>query len=150
MAGKINQISQTKLFISDQFGVSDITQLEKYDIKHVFNVSSSQLKKYPNIEYYDFPILDEDDQDILQYFDNIFNKIDEIFLQNQNIVINCYAGVSRSASFVIGYLIKTGLPYKDSYSLLKSHRPMINPNKGFVKQLKRYEIICKENTENKE
>jgi protein-tyrosine phosphatase len=61
----------------------------------------------------------------------------------QNVVINCQAGVSRSASFVIGYLIRRGLSYDNSYELLKSCRPIIKPNRGFIEQLKHYEKTVK-------
>jgi len=138
-SGKINYVPQTNLFITDQFGVSDLTQLQKNKIKHVFNVSPVQLREYPGITYYKFPIADDSQQNILPYFENVFSKIDELRSQGQYAVINCQAGVSRSASFVIGYLIKKGFSYENSYQLLKSCRPIINPNKGFVEQLKQYE-----------
>lgn len=64
-------------------------------------------------------------------------------MEKQNIVVNCQAGVSRSASFIIGYLIKNGLNYEDSYELLKTSRPIVSPNKGFIEQLKQYEKSLK-------
>jgi protein-tyrosine phosphatase len=142
-SGKLNNIPQTNLYITDQFGVSDANQLLYYGIKHVFNVSPIQLKEFPGINYYHLPILDNPQQNILQFFDEVFSKMDKITCQRENMVINCQAGVSRSASFLIGYLIKNGLSYDTSYLLVKSHRPVINPNQGFVEQLKRYESIVK-------
>lgn len=138
-SGKVNNIPQTNLFITDQFGVSDVNQLQHYRIKHVFNMSPVQLKEFPGISYYNLPVSDDSEQNILQFFDRVFSKMDELTYQRQNIVINCQAGVSRSASFLIGYLIRNGLTYDTSYQLVKSCRPVINPNKGFVEQLKQYE-----------
>ncbi len=139
--GKINYVPQTNIFITDQFGVCDLVQLNRYNIKHVFNISPVQLREHVGITYYHLPVLDESQQNIIQFFDKVFLKIDELVAQGQYVVINCQAGVSRSASFVIGYLIKKGLSYDNSYQLLKLCRPIINPNRGFVEQLKQYENI---------
>ena len=35
--------------------------------------------------------------------------------------------------------------YKDAFSFVKSRRPKINPNDGFVKQLKVFEYLLKKN-----
>ena len=143
-SGKINYVPQTHLFITDCWGVNDLKQLEQYSIKHVINVSPGSVRsEHSGITYYHLNILDDSQQDILQYFDKVFSKIDELYFNKQNVVINCQAGVSRSASFVIGYLIKNGLSYENSYQLLKSVRPIINPNKGFIEQLKNYEKSIK-------
>jgi protein-tyrosine phosphatase len=139
-SGKINNIPQTNLFITDQYGVSDLSQLRHYNISHVFNVApGAVVEEHPGINYYHLPISDDAQQNILQYFDKVFLKIDEITNNRQNIVINCHAGVSRSASFIIGYLIRRGLTFENSYQLVKSCRSIISPNKGFVEQLKYYE-----------
>jgi protein-tyrosine phosphatase len=64
------------------------------------------------------------------------------------VFVHCVAGISRSASLVIGYLLK----YKD-YTLkqviywnlikaikkVKRCRAVVNPNKGFLMQLEEYE-----------
>lgn len=56
------------------------------------------------------------------------------------------AGISRSVTLVIAYLIKChGLPYDTAYSMVKSRRKIvryyftqIHPNDGFIDQLKKY------------
>ena len=47
-----------------------------------------------------------------------------------------HAGVSRSASVVIAYVMKKlDLGYKDAYKFVKERRKVIHPNPGFVGQL---------------
>jgi protein-tyrosine phosphatase len=57
--------------------------------------------------------------------------------QNRKVLVHCAAGVSRSASFVIAYIMKSRkIGFDEAYTFVKSKRPIITPNSGFVKQLK--------------
>lgn len=52
------------------------------------------------------------------------------------VLVHCNAGVSRSVSVVIGYLmLHQGMSFSSSYALVKSKRECIQPNVGFIKQL---------------
>ena len=56
------------------------------------------------------------------------------------------AGVSRSASIVIAYLLwKERKSYNETYFYVKNKRRYIGPNQGFVNQLKYFEQKLKEN-----
>ncbi len=51
------------------------------------------------------------------------------------------AGISRSVSFVIAYLMKENMwKYDEAYNFVKSKRKTISPNSGFIQQLMRYEV----------
>ena len=53
-------------------------------------------------------------------------------------------GISRSASFAIAYTIKNkGISFEEAKLFVKSKRPGIDPNDGFVEQLKLYEKSLK-------
>ena len=59
-------------------------------------------------------------------------------------MVHCYAGVSRSSTIVISYLMKKlGWPYKKTVEHVRKQRWVCNPNPGFVKQLKHYEAHMK-------
>lgn len=63
-----------------------------------------------------------------------------LVLQQEGVVlVHCNAGVSRSSSIVIGYLMqREGLSFEDAYSQVKLARPSIHPNRGFYQQLQSY------------
>jgi protein-tyrosine phosphatase len=49
-------------------------------------------------------------------------------------------GISRSASLVIAYLMRRyKYGYEKAYNKVKDRRKIINPNPGFVMQLKKYD-----------
>ena len=55
-------------------------------------------------------------------------------------LVHCFAGVSRSASVVLAYLMREhGLSLRAAFKLAKAKRPFINPNEGFRVQLQKYE-----------
>lgn len=58
-------------------------------------------------------------------------------IENGNILVHCLAGVSRSPTIVAAYLMfKKRLRYKEALAIIKQTRPFVNPNPGFIEQLK--------------
>jgi hypothetical protein len=73
-----------------------------------------------------------------QHFDEAVHWIDEM-LRETNVLVHCMAGVSRSATIVIAYLVKKGkLPLKQAIEHTRKKRWIISPNEGFLKQLESY------------
>ena len=62
--------------------------------------------------------------------------------KNKKILFHCYAGVSRSATFAIAYLMITQeLSVESAYNLVKSKRSRIHPNHGFIETLNAFNKI---------
>lgn len=60
---------------------------------------------------------------------------------NSNVLVHCMAGMSRSVSMVIYFLMKKyGLSYFIVLSVIKRYRPIASPNKSFSRQLIQYQI----------
>ena len=56
--------------------------------------------------------------------------------QRGRVLIHCQAGISRSASVVIAYLVhRFGWTVREAWERCAEARPYINPNEGFVNQL---------------
>ena len=55
---------------------------------------------------------------------------------------SCGAGISRSATVVVGFLMhKLGLGFEDALAMVRAVRPRVQPNKGFREQLLEFERI---------
>ena len=90
-----------------------------------------------NILYYNAE--DNDGFKISVYFEESYLWIDEA-LSMGNVLVHCGAGISRSASIIIAYLMKKNKWTTDfSLKLVQGARPNANPNLGFQKQLKEFE-----------
>jgi protein-tyrosine phosphatase len=56
------------------------------------------------------------------------------------VLVHCYAGVSRSVTIAVSYLMSTRhLDFKEAMALVKMRRPCAGPNLGFIRQLKDHE-----------
>ncbi|CAF2045459.1 unnamed protein product [Rotaria magnacalcarata] len=121
-----------------------LEEQESFSASYQFiNISTSIPCHYANEKLFDYlrlPCYDSCRENILQYFDQTLEYIHQKLLLNQNILVHCQGGISRSPSFVIGYLIKYhSKTFDQAYSFTKEKRKIINPNFNFLTQLKRYE-----------
>lgn len=113
---------------------SDITKQNLWEINKG-NVNIIKLSDYENIRqllnlYYNKSMIE-----IAYHFIN--NAINN----NENILIHCMAGISRSVSMLVYYLMKKcNLIFEDAMLLVKQSRSVSNPNRSFKKQLKGYQF----------
>ena len=90
----------------------------------------------PPPRYLQLKIKDSDDANILAPFEEVYAFVEEARRNSGACLLHCIAGMSRSASLVIAYVMR-----RDSLSLLaavefvKARRPMVSPNVGFMRQL---------------
>lgn len=62
-------------------------------------------------------------------------------LERGGVAVHCMAGESRSASFVVAYLIvHERLAYEDALNLVRAHRPQVAPNPGFERALRSLDV----------
>lgn len=82
--------------------------------------SEAELPSYLYI-----PADDIEHFDLYQYFEKAANFIDRN-LPHTNVLVHCLAGVSRSVTLVIAFLMKRlKLNFADAYSIIKSRRPIV-------------------------
>ena len=129
---------------------SDI--LEERNIKVVISALTEEEyddymiaeQDFPNIEWIRLLIDDDKDEKISQYFFEVHIIISKALAENKNVIVHCAAGMSRSPTLVIAYLmIENRWTYEEAYSYVRSRRGIIEPNIGFAKQLKALEYRLK-------
>jgi protein tyrosine phosphatase len=152
----INKISDF-LYISNWETSNNPYVLKKYNIKAIITIEthrkSNEILDYykeNNIDYLFLYLYDLPSEDISKYFDISFAFIDKHIKKGENVLVHCMAGISRSSTLILNYLIRK---YYERYNysskcsncivnyflqLCRLKRPIINPNPGFITQLKNY------------
>jgi hypothetical protein len=117
-------------------------ELLELGISHIFNITPQTYRQYSSIIEYQLPIHDALDQNISDLFPEVLNKIKDLIDAGKKIYVHCYAGVSRSASLVILYIMifyrKT---FEESFRYVREKRFCVQPNPYFVQQLKEMETV---------
>lgn len=124
------------LFISDFATAMNKKLTKQKNIQAVINVSGIEYKSHTN--YYLYHAIDDTHSAKLSPgFDSIYNFIDLHLTGDRNVLIHCYAGISRSVSYVIYYLMrKNDLSFDDAYEIVSKKRPKACPNYSFSQQLR--------------
>lgn len=70
----------------------------------------------------------------------LFVSIEQARQTNGRVLIHCQAGISRSSTVAIGYIMKYhNLSMNQAYNKVQACRPIIAPNLNFVGQLANFE-----------
>ena len=129
------------LFLGSVGCSSNLEELQNNKITHIVCCASGMENKFPDkFKYYNVNLLDKENQNIRIYLDGTYKFIDDALKNGGRVFVHCYAGVSRSASILIAYLMKSKkMKFDEALNLLKSKRSKVNPNAGFILQLRAYE-----------
>uniref|UniRef100_A0A6C0IVZ1 Tyrosine specific protein phosphatases domain-containing protein n=1 Tax=viral metagenome TaxID=1070528 RepID=A0A6C0IVZ1_9ZZZZ len=136
---KIIYTKDKKLYLGDAFDANNEIFLQEKNINTIICVAEDAkiTLKNSKITIYNYDLQDTYECNISLYFDEIFN----IIHKHDVVLVHCVAGISRSASFVIAYLMKYyELSLKDAFLYVKRKRDRICPNKKFMTYLYEYEF----------
>lgn len=135
------------LYLSGVAALDTPELLEELGITSVISVMPNPPVLHPSIRHLVIPIQDSTEVDITAFFPQVFNAINTTKCMKSRILIHCEKGMSRSASFVVAWLLQeehdsqNSVDYHFTLSQLKKIRAVIAPNKGFESQLKAFERL---------
>jgi hypothetical protein len=119
----------------------DLVFLQTYGISHILCAAKELQPAFPRkFTYKHVQADDVPSYNLLKHFDQAAEFIDAAISAGGTVLVHCAAGISRSVTLVLAYLIKfEDMRVGEAYNLVKSRRHIINPNPGFMKQLREYE-----------
>lgn len=86
---------------------------------------------------------DSEEEDMNQYFLRAIEFLADCVANQGLCIVHCFAGVSRSATVVVAYLMYTQhWRFEDALKFVQKHRPAANPNPNFRRQLQEFEKMC--------
>ncbi|XP_060900784.1 dual specificity protein phosphatase 22-B isoform X2 [Labrus mixtus] len=75
-----------------------------------------------------------------QHFKQSIMFMHESRLKGEGCLVHCLAGVSRSVTLVVAYIMTvTGLGWQEALAAVRAARPCAGPNLGFQRQLQEFE-----------
>ena len=128
-------------YFSSQDVVNNLDLLRANDITHIVNAGVNITNVFPKqIVYLNVEILDLPDTDITVKFAPVHAFICDALKAGGSVLIHCNAGVSRSATLALSYMMRFHrLKLAEALTQVRSIRPSVRPNDGFYEQLEAYE-----------
>jgi len=125
------------VYLGDIESATHWPTLSSLQIKRILTVDIRPLDKYEkDIDYLFIKANDFPNEDLLSYFEECYQFISDGLEKGHKVLVHCMAGVSRSATIVISYLmIKNSITFEQAFDLVKKKRSFIKPNPGFTRQL---------------
>jgi dual specificity MAP kinase phosphatase len=131
------------LYLGNERDAADRDRLKELGITHILNVTSHLplfFEGEDDLTYCRLSASDSAHQNLTQYFQRAFEFIDAARKHNGKVMIHCQAGVSRSSTVVIAYIMKhSSLSMSSAFHFVKSKRTIIAPNFNFMGQLMDFE-----------
>ncbi|XP_006642513.2 dual specificity protein phosphatase 8 isoform X2 [Lepisosteus oculatus] len=130
------------LYLGSQKDVLNKDLMAQNGITYVLNASNTCPKPDFICEshFMRIPVNDNYCEKLLPWLDKSNDFIDKVKVSNCRVIVHCLAGISRSATIAIAYIMKTmGLSSDDAYRFVKDRRPSISPNFNFLGQLLEFE-----------
>ncbi|KAM6970721.1 dual specificity protein phosphatase 10 [Aplochiton taeniatus] len=131
------------LFLGNERDAQDLDLVLRLNVGYVVNVTTHLPLYHLDsglIRYKRLPATDNSKQNLRQYFEEVFEFIEEAHQSGRGVLVHCQAGVSRSATMVIAYLMKhTLMTMTDAYKYVRGRRPVVSPNLNFMGQLLEFE-----------
>ena len=130
------------LFISNFLAAQDYVQIKGERISHVVNCAPDSCSNYHEdvCEYHQVPVRDYETEDIKKYFEASSLWIKKALESGKgNVLIHCGAGISRSVSIAIAYLMRYhDMDYEKALGHIRKTRFVAGPNMGFKAQLEKW------------
>ncbi|XP_060652668.1 uncharacterized protein LOC132788978 isoform X1 [Drosophila nasuta] len=128
------------LYVGNYRDSKDHQQLDKFKISHIIAIHDSPRRLLPDKHYLCVMASDTPDQNLSQYFSVCNDFIHAARLREGNVLIHCLAGMSRSVTVAVAYIMTaTHLNWKEALKVVRAGRAVANPNAGFQTQLQEFE-----------
>lgn len=128
-------------FRSSQDAAENREGLEQHNIRAILNVAFGREAFPGEFLYLNVPLLDEPGQSLAtDAFEKALSFVSDCESKRVPVLVHCNAGISRSCSVCIAFLMRTqNLSFDQSLAIVRKARPAARPNMGFEQQLRQME-----------
>ncbi len=123
-----------------------LSELQKRNIAFVLTVGDVELEPVhlnAGVTYLLCRCEDEAATQLLPNFDLFHEFIAFAREKKQGVLVHCMAGISRSTTTLVSYMMKTDtIDFETAMARVRQHRRFVCPNMGFERQLRAYEHVA--------
>jgi hypothetical protein len=138
----VSMIIPDLLFLGSCMAAHSLPFLKTTRIRAVLNVTADvEMLHETFCPHVRIPVADRYSENIRRYFDIGVGFIHQHTEVGNTVLVHCAQGISRSSTIVIAYLIKQKrMSLRESLGFLRSSRPQVAPNIGFLRCLLELEL----------
>lgn len=138
----ISEVIDGEIFLTNFRGVERLEEMQAKKIKHVVCVNEQSNEHADKFNYFNIDTLeDQEDHDATAHFGDVQKFTDNALKSGGAVCFHCAAGISRSATMLISYLMGSRrMSLRDAFALAYTRRRVTWPNRSFMKQLIAYEL----------
>lgn len=138
---------EERLFIGSMEHANNQQILRRHRITHILTICPTRPRCFPGVIYSHISVNDIPTARISHKFSEAFNFIDGALKHGGTVLVHCFAGVSRSGTIMISYVMKKKrMSYPEAFGYVRSRYSLVNPNSGFVRQLHEYAEYLRQNS----
>ncbi|EKM57957.1 uncharacterized protein PHACADRAFT_139436 [Phanerochaete carnosa HHB-10118-sp] len=124
------------LWLGDLPSAQNTKKLRENNIHSVLSAMRGKVIIEETFNRLQISIDDTENEDILKHLVVAITFIQAELDKGRGVLVHCVAGISRSTSVVVAYLMYSrGLGPEDALSLIRKARPQVEPNDNFLAQL---------------
>ncbi|XP_044216544.1 dual specificity protein phosphatase 22-B-like isoform X2 [Thunnus albacares] len=128
------------LYLGNLKDARDKELLAQHNITHILSIHDTAAPVLEDMTYLCISAADHSKQNLMQYFRDSIMFIHESRIKGEGCLVHCVAGVSRSVTLVVAYIMTvTGRGWVESLAAVRAARPCAGPNLGFLRQLEEFE-----------
>ncbi|RWS26495.1 Dual specificity protein phosphatase 8-like protein, partial [Leptotrombidium deliense] len=130
------------LYLGSQHDAMNGELLRSHNITYELNVSTTCPKPdfIKDSHFMRIPVNDNYSEKLLPHFPKACNFLDKVRESNGCAIVHCLAGISRSATIAIAYVMRhLKMSSDEAYRYVKSKRDSISPNFNFIGELLEFE-----------
>ncbi|NXU43025.1 DUS1 phosphatase, partial [Drymodes brunneopygia] len=129
------------LYLGSAYHASRKDMLDALGITALINVSANCPNHFEgHYQYKSIPVEDNHKADISSWFNEAIDFIDSVKKDGGRVFVHCQAGISRSATICLAYLMRTNrVKLDEAFEFVKQRRSIISPNFSFMGQLLQFE-----------
>ncbi|XP_050733103.1 dual specificity protein phosphatase 7-like isoform X2 [Eriocheir sinensis] len=131
------------LYLGNAQNSGDRDALNRHKIRYIINVTPNLPNVFDecgSFKYMKIPIADHWSQNLASFFPKAIQFIDEARESGVGVLVHCLAGISRSVTITVAYLMyKEKLNLEEAYEYVRVKKANIAPNFNFMGQLQDFQ-----------